>query len=112
MGFLNHMFILQESSYYSSQWPYQCTFPPRVQADSVFSIPSPAFIVWRFFDNGHSDQVEVIPHCSFDLHLPNNGQNSPFQASTVLELRTSQMFKLNLEKAEEPEIKLPTYIGS
>ena len=23
-----------------------------------------------------------------------------------------QMFKLDLEKAEEPEIKLPTYIGS
>ena len=23
-----------------------------------------------------------------------------------------QMFKLNLEKAEEPEIKLPTYVGS
>ena len=22
------------------------------------------------------------------------------------------MFKLNLEKAEEPEIKLPTYVGS
>ena len=23
-----------------------------------------------------------------------------------------QMFKLDLEKAEEPEIKLPTYVGS
>ena len=25
-------------------------------------------IVSRFFDNGHPDQREVIPHCSFDLH--------------------------------------------
>ena len=27
-----------------------------------------------FFDDGHSDWCEVIPHCSFDLHLFNNGQ--------------------------------------
>ena len=32
-----------------------------------FSIPSPAFIVRRFFYNGHSDWFEVIPHCSFDF---------------------------------------------
>ena len=25
-----------------------------------------------FFDNGHSDWYEVIPHCSFDLHFSNN----------------------------------------
>ena len=22
-----------------------------------------------FFDDGHSDQCEMIPHCSFDLHF-------------------------------------------
>ena len=27
----------------------------------------PAFIVCRFFDDGHSDWCEVIPHCGFDL---------------------------------------------
>ena len=26
----------------------------------------------RFFDDAHSDQCEVTPHCSFDLHLSNN----------------------------------------
>ena len=31
---------------------------------SLFSTPSLAFIVYRFFDDGHSDQCEVIPHCS------------------------------------------------
>ena len=25
-----------------------------------------------FFDDGHSDQREVIPHCGFYLHLSNN----------------------------------------
>ena len=34
--------------------------------------PSPAFIVCRLFDDGHSDLCEVISHCSFDLHFSNN----------------------------------------
>ena len=25
-----------------------------------------------FFDDGHSDQCEVIPHCSFDMHFSDN----------------------------------------
>ena len=29
-------------------------------------IPSPAFIICEYFDNGHFDMFEVIPHCSFD----------------------------------------------
>ena len=32
----------------------------------------PAFIVYRLFDEGHSDWYEVIFHCSFDLHFSNN----------------------------------------
>ena len=31
-------------------------------------MPSPAFIVCRLLDNGHSDWCEVIPHCSSDFH--------------------------------------------
>ena len=30
---------------------------------------SPAFIVCRFFDDARTEWCEVIPHCSFDLHL-------------------------------------------
>ena len=37
-----------------------------------FSIPSLAFIVCLFFDNGHSDWCEVILYYSFDLHFSNN----------------------------------------
>jgi len=33
--------------------------------------PSPAFIVCRIFDDGHSDFCEVLSH-SFDLHFSNN----------------------------------------
>ena len=39
-----------------------------------FSTLSPAFIVCRLFDDDHSDQCEVISHCSFDLHFSNNEQ--------------------------------------
>ena len=39
-----------------------------MQEHSLFSTPSPAFIVCRFFDDGHSDRCEVISHCGFDLH--------------------------------------------
>ena len=35
-----------------------------MQEGSLFSTSSPAFIVCRFFfDSGHSDRCEVIPHC-------------------------------------------------
>ena len=36
------------------------------------STPSPAFIVCRFFDDGHSDLCEVVSHCSFFLHYSDN----------------------------------------
>ena len=56
----------------------QCTFPPMVQEGSLLSTPPAAFIACRFFcflffdDDGRSDQCEVIPHCSFDLHFLSN----------------------------------------
>ena len=33
------------------------------------STPSLACIICIFHGDGHSDQWEVIPHCSFDLHF-------------------------------------------
>ena len=38
-----------------------------MQERSLFSTPSPVFIVCRLFDDGHSDWCEVISYCSFDL---------------------------------------------
>ena len=51
---------------------FHTIFPPTMQKHSLFSTPSPASIVCRIFDGGHSDQCEVISHCSFDLHFSNN----------------------------------------
>ena len=56
----------------SSQWLYQCSFPPTVQEGSLFSTPFLELIVYKFLDYAHSDCCEVIPHCSFDLHFCNN----------------------------------------
>ena len=47
-------------------------FLPTVQENSLFSTPSPAFIVCRLFDDGRSDWCEVVSHCSFDLHFCKN----------------------------------------
>ena len=58
---------------------------------------------------------ECSNYCTFALtsHVSkNNAQNSPSQASRGDDPRNFQMFKLVLEKAEEPEIKLPTFLGS
>ena len=35
---------------------------------------SQAFIDCRYFDDGHSDHCEMIPHCGSDLHFSNNDQ--------------------------------------
>ena len=58
--------IVAVSIYHSHQ------FLPTVQGCSLFSTSSPAFIVCRLFDDGHSDLCEVISHCDFDLHFSNN----------------------------------------
>ena len=46
--------------------------PTNSAEHSLFSIPSPAFIVCRLFDDSHTDWCEVISHCSYDLHFSNN----------------------------------------
>ena len=42
---------------------------------------------FRLFDDGHSEQCEVVSHCSFDLHLSNNewgeGNGTPLQYSCL-----------------------------
>ena len=44
--------------------------------------------------------------------LVNNAQNSPSQASAIHKPQTSKCSKTDLEKAGEPDIKLPTSTGS
>ena len=40
---------------------------------SLFSISSPAFVIFDIFDNSHPDRHDVIT-CSFDLHFPDDYQ--------------------------------------
>ena len=52
--------FLKESLHSLPQWLYQCIFPLTMPEESLFSTPSPAHIVCRIFDDGHSDWCEVI----------------------------------------------------
>ena len=47
----------------------QFTFPPTVQEGSLFFTPSPAFVVYRFFDNGPSDRHGFISGLSYSIGL-------------------------------------------
>ena len=64
--------FFKEFPHCSPQWLYQFAFPPTEQEYSLFSTPSPAFIVCRLLDSSHSDQCEMVPHCGFDLHFSDN----------------------------------------
>ena len=46
--------------------------PTNSAKSSLFSTPSPSFIICRYVDDGPSEQCEVTPPCSFDLHFSNN----------------------------------------
>ena len=61
--------FFKEPPYCSPQWLHKFTFPPRVYQGSLFSTTSPALVIYRLFDGGHSDRCEVISHCGFDLHF-------------------------------------------
>ena len=49
---------------------------------------------------------------AFISHWQSNAQNSPKWGFNSMWTKNFQMFKLDLEKAEKPEIKLPTSAGS
>ena len=53
-------------SFYTPQQCNRVSFPlhPLQHIQTIY--------VCRFFDDGHSDWCEVIPHCCFDLHFSNN----------------------------------------
>ena len=40
-----------------------------VQNGSLSPTPSPVIVICRLINDSHSDQCEVVPHCSFDLCL-------------------------------------------
>ena len=75
--------------------------------------PLTAFHIWGFFSL-IKNFLRYYMHTESQCHLNVCKEwNSPSQASAICEPWTSWCsFKLVLEKAEEPEIKLPTSAGS
>ena len=61
--------FFKDLPYSFPQWLFRFTFPSGVEKRSLFSAPSPAFMVCGLFNDGYSDWSEVIPYCHFDLHL-------------------------------------------
>ena len=61
--------FLKESTDCLPQQLCQFPFPPTVQEHSISSTPSPAFIVCKLFDLGHSDGCEMVPHCASSLSV-------------------------------------------
>ena len=53
-------------------WLHKFTFPPTLKEGSLFSTPSPAFIICRPLYDDHSDHCEGILRCSFDLYFSTN----------------------------------------
>ena len=78
VGLLGHMVVLfivsQVISMLFSTVTVSIYLPTNNARGFPFSTPSPALIV-DFFDDGHSDLCEVIPHCSFNLHFSDHEQS-------------------------------------
>ena len=43
-----------------------------MQEGSIFSTPSPSFVLCGLSNDGHSDWCEAVSHGNFDLHFSNN----------------------------------------
>ena len=50
----------------------------QCQKVTLFSTPSPAFLICTVFNDCHYDQGQAVPHCSFDLDFSNNQQQQHF----------------------------------
>ena len=53
--------LLPPPSPYHPSGSSQCTSPKHL-----------ALLICRHFDDGHSDQCKVVPHCTVDLHFSNS----------------------------------------
>ena len=54
------------------KWLHQIIVPTTVYKRSLFSASSPTLISDCLLDNSHSNRYEVISHCDFDFHFPDD----------------------------------------
>ena len=67
--------FLEETPYYFPWQLYHFTFPPTVHKALNFftSLPTMLFSVFFLFVySSHPNGYEVVSHCGFDLHFPND----------------------------------------
>ena len=64
--------VFKKPPYCFPQWLHQFTFPTTVYEVSLFFTSLPTFVICILFEDSHSDKCEVISHCGFDLHCPND----------------------------------------
>ena len=43
-----------------------------IRSDSLFTTCLPIFVICALSDDSHSDRCEMISHCGFDLHFPDD----------------------------------------
>ena len=68
----NHFILKKKTTSYMNYNLINPLKKKTVQEVSLFSTLSPAFMICRLFDDGHSGWCKVVPHSSFDLHFSNN----------------------------------------
>ena len=66
------IFNVSKNLYVAFHSGYQFTFPPKLYEGSLLSISLSTFAICVIFDDSYSDRCEVIPHCGFDLHFPDD----------------------------------------
>ena len=64
--------IFGEAPYCFPQRLHQFTFPPTAHECSPFYTSLPTLAISCPFHCSHSDRCEVIFHCGFDLHFPDD----------------------------------------
>ena len=74
LGFLGHIAsstiaVSKGSSIFSFVRKFLTVYHISSAVGSLFSASSPALLVCRFINDGHSDRCEVIPHFGFNFHL-------------------------------------------
>ena len=72
VGLLDHMTTLFLVFWGFSTLAVPINIPINSVTGLLFTTPFPALVVGRVFNDGHSDQCEVEPNSSFDLHFSNN----------------------------------------
>ena len=65
-------YFFEKSLYCFPEWLHQFAFLLTVQESSPFFTSSSTPVVSCVVDFSHSNKYEVIYHCSFDLHFPDD----------------------------------------